>query len=641
MGPQEKRIYNSEKSKIHNKRKGQETGRLYTEPVKEGEKRTQKEAGGEDPMGSRDKDRAVSVFCKTAEKKEIKKVGGMIMRKGIKYLVLGALLFCSIFYAREAEAASVRINKTNFPDALLREKLKYKDYNKDGKLSDKEIRKIKKIDLRAEKDGKYWKINLKGISRLTSLKNLSLAALVIENRAEMEQLKSLQKLYFYQYQDVGIFDLGRMGNVTDFSLGSQSVQEVVLKNNKKLKKLYLGFASTKNLKEVDLCENPNLEELELRGEFMEKIKMQNHGKLKKMELRTSQEAVQIERLPKLAELRVVDSSKMKKLAVQDCPALGTLWIQSCPSLQDLRLARVDKLWKVTMDSPYYNDINIKKLDFSELPGLRSVQVESEDLEELILPRSGNLVSLDLTSCHLKKLDLSQTPKLSFLSLGSCDIDRLDLTKVPQIEVLKIWWQKKVKKLDFSRLKKLKELHISHMDRVKKLNLPNPKRLKELSIYGCKSLKKINFNKMTNLKSLEVYENKGVKKLDIRKLKKLEHLTWQDGILKRIVWGKKKNLETIDVSYNKISGTFDFRKFTELTKVWCDHNKLTRIYGGVNLYTLRCEKNKLKKVDVRKAKHLWTLGCAGNKKARIYLYTTLDEGGVSASASAKISYVKKY
>ncbi len=106
-------------------------------------------------------------------------------------------------------------------------------------------------------------------------------------------------------------------------------------------------------------------------------------------------------------------------------------------------------------------------------------------------------------------------------------------------------------------------------------------------------------------------------------------------------GKEKNLETIDVSYNKISGTFDFRKFTELTKVWCDHNKLTRIYGGINLYTLRCEKNKLKKVDVRKAKHLWTLGCAGNKKARIYLYTTLDEGGVSASASAKISYVKKY
>ncbi len=447
------------------------------------------------------------------------------MRKGIKYLVLGALLFCSIFYARKAEAASVRINKTNFPDALLREKLKYKDYNKDGKLSDKEIRKIKKIDLRAEKDGKYWKINLKGISRLTSLKNLSLAALVIENRAEMEQLKSLQKLYFYQYQDVGIFDLGRMGNVTDFSLGSQSVQEVVLKNNKKLKKLYLGFASTKNLKEVDLCENPNLEELELRGEFMEKIKMQNHGKLKKMELRTSQEAVQIKRLPKLVELRVVDSSKMKKLAVQDCPSLGILWIQSCPFLQDLRFAGVDKLWKVTLDSPYDDDIDIKKLDFSELPGLRVLQVSSADLEELLLPRSGNLVSLYLDPTHLKKLDLSKVPKLSWLSLKGSDIDRLDLTKVPQLEVLEIWRQKKVKKLDFSRLKKLKELHISHMDRVKKLNLPNPKRLKELSIYGCKSLTKINFNKMTNLKSLEVYENKRLKKLDIRKLKKLEHLTW--------------------------------------------------------------------------------------------------------------------
>ena len=591
-------------------------------------------------MGSRDKDRAVSVFCKTAEKKEIKKVGGMIMRKGIKYLVLGALLFCSILYAGEAEAATVRINKTNFPDALLRQELKTRDYNSDGKLSDKEIRKIKEIELETEKKGKYWKLNLRGISRLTSLKELSVSGLVIENREEMEKLRSLQKLDFYQHQDVGIFDLGGMENVTDFKLRSQSAQGVVLKDNKKLKKLYLDFAFPKDFKEVDLCENPNLEELKLNVDLVEKFRIQNHGKLKKMELYVSQQTIRVEKLPKLTELEVV-GEKVERLVIQDCPALGTLWIQSCPSLQDLRFARVDKLWKVQLSSPYHNSINIKKLDFSGLPGLRVLQVSSADLEELILPRSGNLVSLYLDPTHLKKLDLSQVPKLSWLSLKGSDIDRLDLTKVPQLEVLEIWRQKKVKKLDFSRLKKLKELHISHMDRVKKLNLPNPKRLKELSIYGCKSLKKINFNKMTNLKNLAVFENKRVKKLDIRKLKKLEHLTWQDGILKRIVWGKKKNLETIDVSYNKISGTFDFRKFTELTKVWCDHNKLTRIYGGVNLYTLRCEKNKLKKVDVRKAKHLWTLGCAGNKKARIYLYTTLDEGGVSASASAKISYVKKY
>ena len=591
-------------------------------------------------MGSRDKDRAVSVFCKTAEKKEIKKVGGMIMRKGIKYLVLGALLFCSILYAGEAEAATVRINKTNFPDALLRQELKTRDYNSDGKLSDKEIRKIKEIDLKAEKKGKYWKINLKGISRLTSLKNLSLAALVIENRAEMEQLKSLRKLYFYQYQDVGIFDLGGMKNVTDFSFISESVQEIILNKNIKLRKLNLSIV-TKKMKELNLLDNPNLEDADLMVDSMKKIKILGHRGLKKLRLTVSEEKIQVENIPNLVNLTFGQRKILKKIMIQDCPCLEQLRVDSCSSLQDIDFFGVNKLRKIQMFSQYDNGINIKKLDFSELPGLRSVQVESEDLEELILPRSGNLVSLDLTSCHLKKLDLSQTPKLSFLSLGSCDIDRLDLTKVPQIEVLKIWWQKKVKKLDFSRLKKLKELHISSMDRVKKLNLPNPKRLKELSIYGCKSLKKINFNKMTNLKSLEVYENKGVKKLDIRKLKKLEHLTWQDGILKRIVWGKKKNLETIDVSYNKISGTFDFRKFTELTKVWCDHNKLTRIYGGINLYTLRCEKNKLKKVDVRKAKHLWTLGCAGNKKARIYLYTTLDEGGVSASASAKISYVKKY
>lgn len=144
----------------------------------------------------------------------------IIMIAGIG--ILG--VFCNI-RCPEARAASVRINETNFPDLYFRAYVEAEfDKNGDGKLDYGERAAV----------------------------NLSLAALVIENRAEMEKLKSLQRLYFYQYQDVGIFDLSRMENVADFSLGSQSVQEVVLKNNKKLKKLYLGFTFTKNLKEVDL-----------------------------------------------------------------------------------------------------------------------------------------------------------------------------------------------------------------------------------------------------------------------------------------------------------------------------------------------------------------------------------------------------
>ena len=212
---------------------------------------------------------------------------------------------------------------------LLREEMKQRDLNNDGELSDREIKWIKTLQLRAEKSGKYWKLNLKGLSWLTSLEDLSVEALVLENRAELEQLKSLQKLYLYQYQDIGVFDLSRMENVTDFSLGSKSVQEVILRNNKKLKKLYFGFTSTQNLKEVNLCENPNLEEVELRVDSIEKIRTQGHGKLKKMEINTDEQIMmKIEKIPKLSDLVLKYNPKLTKLWIQDCPSLETLWVES-------------------------------------------------------------------------------------------------------------------------------------------------------------------------------------------------------------------------------------------------------------------------------------------------------------------------
>ena len=565
------------------------------------------------------------------------------MGKGMKYLILGLLLFCGIFYGREAEAASVKIDKTNFPDAFLREEMKQRDFNSDGKLSDKEIKLIKTLKLRAEKNGKYWKLNLKGLSRLTSLKDLHMAALVLENRMELDQLKTLQKLYLYQSQDIGMFDLSRLENVTDISLVSESVGEIILRNNKKLKKLYLSFGSTQNMKELNLLEIPSIEEVELRVDSIGKIKLQGHSGVKKLNLMVAQREIRIEKMPKLVDLTFREEEVVKKLILQDCPSLETLQVDSCSSLQDIQFARVDKLKIVKiLRSQNAIDNNTKKLDFSGLPGLRVAEIHSKKLEKLILPKSNQFVSLYIAPCRLKELDLSRVPKLNWLSLGWCNIKKLDLTKVPKLEILHLSYLEKVKKLDFSKLKKLEKLEISGLNQLKKLNLPKPKRLKELSIYGCKSLKKINFNKMTNLKSLDVYKNRKIKKLDIRKLKKLEYFVWQNGVLKKILWGKKKRLGLIDVSYNKLSGKLDLRKFSDLTKVWCDHNKLTSLYGGESLYNVHCYNNKLKKIDMRKAKDIWGLWCYNNsKKAKIYLYTKIGgDGGISKDSSAKIKYVKK-
>lgn len=60
--------------------------------------------------------------------------GGMIMRRAVKYLVLGILLFCGILYAGKAEAARapIKISKANFPDDLLRKEIKRNDLNQDG-----------------------------------------------------------------------------------------------------------------------------------------------------------------------------------------------------------------------------------------------------------------------------------------------------------------------------------------------------------------------------------------------------------------------------------------------------------------------------------------------------------------------------
>ena len=114
------------------------------------------------------------------------------MRRGIA-LVLALLLALGAMGAFAAEAnavKTVKINKTNFPDAKFRSFVKSNfDTNKDGKLSAKEIKAVKEINVKEKGIA-----NLKGVELFVNLENLDCSYNKL-TKLDLSKNKNLDYLY--------------------------------------------------------------------------------------------------------------------------------------------------------------------------------------------------------------------------------------------------------------------------------------------------------------------------------------------------------------------------------------------------------------------------------------------------------------
>ncbi|MCH5264283.1 MAG: hypothetical protein J1F02_00165 [Lachnospiraceae bacterium] len=169
---------------------------------------------------------------------------------------------------KEAKAATVAINKKNFPDQVFRELVRVNyDKNKDKKLSDGEIKNARKFGSSSCKNtvkikpSKYAKYQKKYVKDIKSFKGIG-------------KLTNLQK-FVANETTVKTIDLKKNKNLVYLEMTDGKLQKLNLNKNLKLKYVYLEYNQLTSLT-MNKCKK--LIDVDLTGHMVKKLKIFHNKK---------------------------------------------------------------------------------------------------------------------------------------------------------------------------------------------------------------------------------------------------------------------------------------------------------------------------------------------------------------------------
>ena len=563
------------------------------------------------------------------------------MKRYVAYFVASIILslcLCIIFSVDKIAAAAgdVKIDAVNFPDQYVRAAIKEKDSDKNGVLSQEEINKVKKLSIVAqnEKTEEKYSVNLHGISIFTNIADINVAGTTIEHEEELLSLPHIEKLGLSYDCKMSKLDMGKFSNIKSLFLYATEVNEIDLSKNTKLEKLDIYIPHTQNMKQLDLSNNKNLTFLELATDNPDKVLVGSAINLSKLVLwMYGTGSVNIEDLSSLKEFKIQYSHNFDKLNINNCQNLETCNVESCNKLTKVSLSNLPNLQGIHIKAG-----KLAELDVSAMTKLIMLEVNSPVLKKLEVPKKSRLRTLWILNSALTKLDMSGMKEIQSMDIRGLRIKKINLSYARKLKYLEMYNMKNLKRLDLSKQKNLKKLSFESMKNLKKVVLPKKKKWDEVEFLYCKSLK-VPMDRLTKAKRIHVRGNKKTNTLDLRKFKRLYEFEWTEGVLKKVKWGKSKELTFLNVNSNKLSGKWDLRKnLNYVHKIQCYDNRLTTIIGGKYNALLYCEKNRLKKVDMRETKNLSVLSCVKNKGVRVYMPTELEDGP-NVDRSAKVIYKK--
>ena len=377
-----------------------------------------------------------------------------------KFIGVFALLITAVLYIggykeiSAAEADSVAITKSNFPDKRVRKEIsKSFDKNKDNVLSEEELKGARKLDLGAfylSNEGTY---NLKGISKLKRLSSLTVGADIIRNISEVTKMPQLDCLEI------------------STSNSDDKMESLDLRNNVNLINLRIssGFIpiKVKSLPRGKKLQSLTLEECEIK-----KIALVAYLELRKVDFSYCDfQTLTIKNCPKLEKISGEDNKKMKKITLKNLPELKKLKIGSTKKLKKLSLPELPNL-----ESIYIEEVKeLKKLSLSKFSKLESIYIEkAKKLRTLTLPRLPELRKLNKLVWKrgkLKKIKFGEKKNLEYIYVSH---NRLGgtwkLSKFPKLMEFECSYNK-IKNIYARNHKCLREI-ICNYNKLKKLDLYN-------------------------------------------------------------------------------------------------------------------------------------------------------------------------
>ena len=237
------------------------------------------------------------------------------LKMGIFLAVLCYL--CSFIWTPaeiNAKTKAVKINEKNFPDMYFRYYIKNSfDKNEDNKLSAKERKSVKKIDVGDA--SKYQLLyeypkaeTLKGIEYFPNLEVLDCSDSELSS-LNISKNKKLRTLYC-NMNSLDKLDLSAAKNLRKLNCSDNYIDSLKISGNKKLTQL---FCDGNQLEKLDVKKNKKLVKLSVTDNKMKKLKVENLKKLKELYCDRNQlTTLKVTENRKLVTLNCCDN-KIKKL----------------------------------------------------------------------------------------------------------------------------------------------------------------------------------------------------------------------------------------------------------------------------------------------------------------------------------------
>ena len=268
-------------------------------------------------------------------------------------------------------AESISIDEAHFPDAVFREYVSehFDTKNKDGILSDEEIKEVVKIEY--------------------------LPASV----------SSIEGIKYFSYLE-------------SLSISNTKVETVDVSENSVLKSLYVVGRS---IKEVDTGGLQSLDQFWSDDTSITSIDLQSNTALTEVHIRDLDELISL-KLPKngLAHLTLESAENLDELDLSDTKDLRSLVIMNT-GIKVLNIRQ-----SVSLNTLYIEDTPIAELDLSDLTELVSIDITNADINKIDISKMSKLQYLILNDTLVDGLDLKNNPALRYLDTSGSPLAYLNI-----------------------------------------------------------------------------------------------------------------------------------------------------------------------------------------------------------------------
>ena len=343
------------------------------------------------------------------------------MKKQILLLIFTILSLCMTMpQIAKADTHNICI-KTTFKDKYIAEKLSGKKYdkNKDGYLSDSEIKKIKYIYLKSKKT-----LNLKSLSKLKNLKDITVKADKIKNLSELKKMSAITDLTI-RVKKNKILDLRKNKKLSILDINIPDLKKVNFYSKNKIKELKIKMNTLSNL---DLNKCKYLKKLFIYGVKDKEIKISKMNNLKVLNIeQNDNKTLNINKCKKLKELYIIRCKFLEKLTLKNFSQLEDIEIGHCENLIIFNTENLPVLNRLVG----YTNKKLEKISLNNLPQLTHFSWYDGILKSITIPKNNKIKIFWIEKNNISKLDFSLLKKVHWLIIDDNKISgRLDLSVMP-------------------------------------------------------------------------------------------------------------------------------------------------------------------------------------------------------------------